>query len=236
MGYGVCGTEVYFKREELLEKIEEEPELFSQNFVLRPIVQDYIFPNVMTVCGGGELNYFARFKGVYEAFGMRMPCLYPRVSVSLMEGKYERMRKKWGFEWEDVLNGELEVGDLGGGGELLVDSFIGKVEFELEVFGKEVLDGMGVEVMKGLESYFKKLRWELGRMRGQYVKKVEGELGVLRRHIERLKVGLLPRGRCQERVYNIFYYLNLYGGNFWRELKEGIDEFDFKNHQVLIDE
>ena len=52
------------------------PERFSPNVILRPIVQDQLFPTVCYVAGPSELAYQAQLGGVYAAFGVEPPLLH----------------------------------------------------------------------------------------------------------------------------------------------------------------
>ena len=54
-----------FNQEQLLELLENEPDKFSPNVLLRPICQDYLFPTAFYVAGPSEISYFAQIKLLY---------------------------------------------------------------------------------------------------------------------------------------------------------------------------
>ncbi|PYR35286.1 MAG: bacillithiol biosynthesis cysteine-adding enzyme BshC, partial [Acidobacteria bacterium] len=53
------------------------PDGFSPNVLLRPIVQDTLFPTVCYVAGPNELAYLGQLRGVYQHFGVPMPLMHP---------------------------------------------------------------------------------------------------------------------------------------------------------------
>lgn len=61
------------------------PQAYSPNVLLRPIVQDTIFPTVSYVGGPAEVAYFAQLKGIYGHFGVPMPLVTPRASASIVD-------------------------------------------------------------------------------------------------------------------------------------------------------
>ena len=73
----------------------EHPERFSPNVLLRPIVQDTLFPTICYVAGPSELAYFAQLHGVYEHFGVPMPLTYPRASATLVDSAAARFLEKY---------------------------------------------------------------------------------------------------------------------------------------------
>src|SRR5262249_9884118 len=54
----------------LIQEAAERPAGFSPNVLLRPIVQDTLFPTACYVAGPNELAYLGQLRGVYEHFGV----------------------------------------------------------------------------------------------------------------------------------------------------------------------
>lgn len=69
---------------ELARRVTEAPESLSPNVVLRPLVQDSVFPSVATVGGPGEISYHAQLAPVYRQLDVTMPILFPRFEATLV--------------------------------------------------------------------------------------------------------------------------------------------------------
>src|SRR6185436_5307821 len=66
------------------------PDRFSPNVLLRPIVQDTLFPTICYVAGPSELAYLGQLRGVYEHFGVPMPLIYPRATATIIDSAAAR--------------------------------------------------------------------------------------------------------------------------------------------------
>jgi bacillithiol synthase len=84
-GFGLKSSERAFSLEELMEHADRNPELFSPSVLLRPLIQDYLFPTVAYVGGSSELAYFAQIEVLYTLFERPMPLIWPRNSFTLLE-------------------------------------------------------------------------------------------------------------------------------------------------------
>ncbi|MED4784559.1 bacillithiol biosynthesis cysteine-adding enzyme BshC [Brevibacillus choshinensis] len=92
-----------YSREDLLKLAAERPERFSANVVTRGLMQEHIFPSLAFIGGPGEVAYWAYYREIFELFGMRMPIVLPRMSITLMEGAKQRLLEGFGLSVEDVL-------------------------------------------------------------------------------------------------------------------------------------
>src|SRR5690606_32561824 len=70
---------------ELAEKVKREPEDFSPNALLRPVVQDYMLPTAAFIGGPAELAYLAQSAVLYQALLRRMPLVLPRAGFTLLD-------------------------------------------------------------------------------------------------------------------------------------------------------
>jgi len=73
----------------------ERPDGFSPNVLLRPIVQDTLFPTICYVAGPNELAYLGQLRGVYEHFGVPMPLFYPRATATILDSAALRFLTKY---------------------------------------------------------------------------------------------------------------------------------------------
>jgi bacillithiol biosynthesis cysteine-adding enzyme BshC len=96
---------VTLPRDEWVRLVEAEPENFSPNAILRPVMQDFLLPTVAYFGGPSEIAYFAQSHVLYEKLLGRMPVLLPRADFTLVDPKAERILKKYHLQIEDVWAG-----------------------------------------------------------------------------------------------------------------------------------
>src|SRR5690606_27641820 len=107
-GFRLRGTASVLPKADLLARLDAAPEAVSPGVVLRPVMQDLLFPTAAYVGGPGEVAYFAQLRPVYEAFGVPMPVLYPRASLTLVPQKVRRILDRYGLALPD-LRGDLSA-------------------------------------------------------------------------------------------------------------------------------
>jgi bacillithiol biosynthesis cysteine-adding enzyme BshC len=83
-GFEVQHTDIVFSEAEIEKEIEQHPERFSPNVVLRPVYQECILPNLAYVGGPGEIAYWLQLKGVFAAHSIPYPLIVLRNSVLLL--------------------------------------------------------------------------------------------------------------------------------------------------------
>src|SRR5690606_23983307 len=66
--YQVLNTNLQFSEEEILHLVDEHPEKFSPNVILRPLYQEMILPNLAYVGGPAEIAYWLQLKPVFDHY------------------------------------------------------------------------------------------------------------------------------------------------------------------------
>ncbi len=98
--FEVLDTDKKFSATEIETELQESPEKFSPNALLRPLYQETILPNLAYIGGPGELAYWLQLKEVFSYFAsqaiphLQMPILMPRFfGAILQKNQIEKMQK-----------------------------------------------------------------------------------------------------------------------------------------------
>ena len=100
--YEVNNTDLVFSKEEMEILVEEHPERFSPNVVMRPLYQEHILPNLAYIGGGGELAYWMERKEQFAHFGINFPMLIRRNSILWIDKGSSKKMDKLGLSVEDI--------------------------------------------------------------------------------------------------------------------------------------
>jgi len=107
--YKVNNTKIEFSQQEILTLLENNPEMFSPNVIMRPLYQEVILPNLCYIGGGGEIAYWLELKSFFEAVNISFPMLLVRNSVLLATEKQLKKAEKLELNWTDLFS---KQGDL----------------------------------------------------------------------------------------------------------------------------
>ena len=66
--YSVVNHDVSWTKEGILGEVENYPERFSPNVIMRPLYQEVILPNLCYIGGGGELAYWFELKQFFNSY------------------------------------------------------------------------------------------------------------------------------------------------------------------------
>jgi bacillithiol biosynthesis cysteine-adding enzyme BshC len=114
--YSVIGTDINFSREEITKDIQEHPERYSPNAVLRPLYQETILPNIAYIGGNAEINYWIQISNIFEINKINKPNLVLRPSLWIIPSKSLDLLKKLNISGLDLLisqNPEKHMVSLG---------------------------------------------------------------------------------------------------------------------------
>jgi bacillithiol biosynthesis cysteine-adding enzyme BshC len=109
--YKVNNTNTTFTKTEILAELENHPEKFSPNVILRPLYQEVVLPNLCYIGGGGEIAYWLELKSNFEENKITFPMLLLRNSVLLATQKQAEKADKLALSWSDLFANEQELFD-----------------------------------------------------------------------------------------------------------------------------
>lgn len=107
--FKVNGTKIELSTDEILSELENSPEKFSPNVILRPLYQEVILPNLCYIGGGGEIAYWLELKSNFESNNIVFPILLIRNSVLLATQKQVHKAEKLDLNWSDLFKNQSEL-------------------------------------------------------------------------------------------------------------------------------
>ena len=213
--------------QQLAVEAEQTPAHFSPNVLLRPVVQDAIFPTICYVAGPNELAYLGQLRDIYAHFGIAMPLMYQRATATLVDSATVRFLAKYGLplmalqpQDEKALN-ELLESQLPPTVEQALTAVSGLIGERMDALAQVVpqidptLEGT-VRTTQG------KMQHEMQTLHNKVIQAAKRKDETLRRQFQRAQALSFPLGHPQEREVGFVWFLNRYGPALITRLVEDV--------------
>lgn len=224
-------------QDDLLAQIAAEPQRFSANVLLRPVVQDFLLPTIAYTGGPAEVAYFAQAAVVYEEVLGRVTPVLPRFSATLVDARAQRLLAKYRVSLPDLFHGpeafrELLAlrsipGELDGdflSAEEAVQASVAKVRGSLEK--------LDFSLVEAAERAGSKMLYQLRRLRARAGKAQLRRNEEVIRHADWLSSVLFPNKSLQEREIAGVSFLARHGRELLPRLYEAAKS-DCPDHQII---
>ena len=201
---------------ELLGRIASEPEQFSANVLLRPVVQDYLLPTLAYVGGAAEIAYFGQVAVVYQALLGRGTPILPRFSATIVETKAQALLERYHLAVPEVFHGPDSVRET-----LAKHTLPPDLQSAFDRAGLSLQQSLGA-IQRSLERLDKtlveaatnagsKMQHQLEQLRSRAARAELRQSEVLGRHAELLSNALYPNKVLQEREIGGVYFVARHG-------------------------
>jgi bacillithiol biosynthesis cysteine-adding enzyme BshC len=201
---------------DLIARVRQRPETFSPNVLLRPLVQDTLFPTVCYVAGPNELAYLAQLRDVYAGFGMPMPLLYHRATATIVDSNAMKFLTRHDIPFEslhaqdDAALNELLQAQLPGTVEASVQNALSAIEERMADVGAEVLQ-IDPTLEGAARSTLTRMQDDLRKLHAKIIQAAKRKDETLTRQFHHARALAFPGGHPQEREIGFVYFLNKYG-------------------------
>ena len=231
--YKINNTQIVFTEREILQELDDFPERFSPNVILRPLYQEVILPNLCYIGGGGEIAYWLELKSTFDYYNVTFPILLLRNSVLLATAKQVAKIDKLDLSWLDLFSEQTD---------LVKKQTIKKTVFDINFVNQKVVlekqfrdlyeiakltDKSFVGAVKAQE--FKQLKG-LDNLEKRLLKAQKRVLADDLNRIVAMQNELFPNRSLQERTVNFAEFYLEYGNELIEKLIENLnplsDEFD----------
>jgi bacillithiol biosynthesis cysteine-adding enzyme BshC len=221
----------------LLEQVRSAPERFSPNVMLRPLVQDTLFPTVCYVAGPSELAYLGQLRRVYASFGIPMPLVYQRATATILDSNAMRFLTRYDLPFEalraqdeSALNALLEA-QLPPSVEASLQDAMRAVEERMGAVAREVPQ-IDATLEGAARSTLGRMQDDLKKLQGKIIQAAKRRDETLRRQYHHARAQAFPGGHSQERQVGMIHFLNKFGLALVERLAEDLP-LEMGTHSVL---
>ena len=224
-GFYVNETEIRFTESEIDFELNQFPERFSPNVILRPVYQEVILPNIMYIGGGAEVAYWLELKSTFDYHKVSYPLVQIRNSFLILNEASSKLKitdtKFWFYkEHEQVRNlliDDYPFQDQLNDHKTEIDIKIKALISELEVFDPELI--------RSLKSTKVGLLKELKRLDTKIMRSVKRKSEVKMNRLNAVRNYTHPNGAFQERRVNFIDLYLSHGSNFLKIIKDNTEPF-----------
>jgi bacillithiol biosynthesis cysteine-adding enzyme BshC len=227
----VDGLEISFTQKQLLDELEQHPERFSPNVILRPLYQEVILPNLCYIGGGGEIAYWLELKSFFEASEVVFPILLLRNSAQLVTSKNIQKAAALDLKLIDLFKKPHEL-------ETQVTHQVSDIEIDFSSQKQHLKDQFAAlyELARNTDKSFETAVAAQEQKQINGLEKLEKRLlkaqkRKLSDQVSRallLQSEFLPQGGLQERVINFSYYYETYGPDLIDRIMESLRPLDLR--------
>lgn len=213
-------------------------EMLSADVLLRPLLQDYLLPNLAYIGGPSEVSYIAQLKRVYSLLEIPMPLIVHRWSGTIIERKALKFLNKIDFDPVQIVEGNgkdilPKIIERASGKQ-----FRGKFEIayaQLQQRLNEIRDigrSLDNSLVGMVDNSEQKMKYQLDKIEGRYQNALQAANKIAADRCTRTMNTIVPGNKMQERTFSILNYLLRYGKDFPKFLIKSISDRTDDHHIV----
>jgi bacillithiol biosynthesis cysteine-adding enzyme BshC len=229
--YKVLNTNISFTKDTLKQEIDNHPERFSPNVVMRPVYQELILPNLAYIGGGAEVTYWLQLKANFDFYNIPYPILILRNSALVIDDRSARKMQILDISPITLFNSDEQLKNqwikAHVGDSLCLDDEQRAIR---AVFDQIKLNSYKIDktLSMSAEAAKTKALKLVTNLEKKLLRAEKRKHTTSLQQIETLKNKLFPSGVLQERVLNIAPMYVLYGEDFIENLLTAFKPLDYK--------
>lgn len=213
-GFQVPDLGIAWSEDEILKELNDYPERFSANVILRGVFQETILPNIAFIGGGGELAYWLELKKVFNAAKVPYPVLLLRNSFLIVNKSQNEKITQLGLSEEDFFKNELSLLNTlvqrQSTRQLSISNEIQQVNDVYEQL-KKISSSIDVTLVQHTEALHSKALNKLKDLEKKLLKAERRRFSDSQHKISVIKNQLFPGNGLQERIENFSSFYAQFG-------------------------
>lgn len=235
--FKIQNSDFKFTEDEIKKELQEHPENFSPNVVLRGLYQSSILPDIIFIGGGGEIAYWLQLKDLFDHYKIPFPVLVLRNSFLILEKKWKEKINRLGFNVEDIFLSENELLNKTVEKESMQDVKLNGTFSTTEKFYdaiKKQASAVDSTLAQHVDALKAQTLHRLYELEKKMLRAGKRKFTDQQRQIHTIKVNLFPGSELQERYDNLLYYYSIWGKDIISKLYE--HSLNLEQEFVIIQE
>jgi len=186
-------------------------EKLSPAALLRPLMQDFLFPTLAYVGGPAEIAYFAQLHPWYQAMNIQQPWLLPRASITLLPAATRAFLSSRNLKPEEFFMKEDTLLDA-----LINSSELTTLKQEIKSLRESAEQHLGKmkttahevdpTLKKSLDTIERKFHYQLDKAERKSIIAARRKNDLLSQQIRKVRNVIYPEEKLQERALSIFSF------------------------------
>jgi bacillithiol synthase len=236
-GFRLKNQNQEFSLDALLHCAEQTPEKLSPSVLLRPLIQDHLFPTIAYVGGSAEVAYFAQIEVLYKLFSRPMPVIWPRNSFTLLEPEVSATMERWSLELQDCFGGNLSMTEkaIRHAGFSKASGRLERLQERLDSALTEIkpeMHSIELPLADALENARRKILHNVQHLKSQAIRMEAAQNQSLSNAIQLVLLQCYPNQNLQERELSILHFLARQGSSLLETIHAATEIENFA-HRVL---
>jgi bacillithiol synthase len=213
----IVNTTLKFTLPQLLQELDEHPDRFSPNVILRPVLQEFILPDIAFIGGGGEIAYWLELKKVFKAVEVPYPVLVVRNSFMFVNKELQGLADKLKLDYTVLFKPALEqVNQLVQRDSELQLSLQKEKQQLTHLYQqlKDIAGNIDTTLKTHTEALFTQALNKINVLEKKMLSAERKKFDAQQRQLHKLKQQLFPGDNLQERVVNIIPFYAKWGKGF----------------------
>ncbi len=209
----------------------------SAGALLRPVVQDWLFPTAVSVVGPSEIAYLAQASALYECLDVGTPVWRLRASCTVVDARAGRLFERYGLRLQDFFAGEQAFREVLAARLIppetlsAIERCRGEISTILERMAGVLAKAAG-PLPRSFHRSRRRIEYQLSKIARTVAREALRRDETAARHARWLYDQIYPHRKLQERVYSIVAFLARHGLGLVGRLRETVLP-DCPGHQLV---
>jgi len=216
-GFAVVETGIEFTVAEMKNELEQFPERFSPNVILRGLYQETILPNIAFIGGGGELAYWLELKELFQHYKVPYPVQVLRNSFLLVPENLAAKIDRMGFTLPDFFQPTDELMNQLVKRDSSVQVHLSSELRDSQAFYQHLQNLAGTidtTLVPHVQALEKQMLHRLKELEKKMLRAEKRKFSDQSRQLQAIRNILFPSNALQERVENFLPYYAQHGPAF----------------------